>query len=106
MTPPSRLLLRLAPGCRTSSCPGAGDTGGIRGPHHAIGRFLSSLARKIGLGGSDTTSSTQAPAPAKPKVADAKSSAPKAAAAPKPAGYQTGGQPPAAETLGRRGAFG
>ncbi len=58
--------------------------------------FLSSLARKIGLGGSDTTSSTQAPAPAKPKVADAKSSAPKAvAAAPKPADTrQAANRPP------------
>jgi murein L,D-transpeptidase YafK len=59
--------------------------------------FLSSLARKIGIGGSaDTTSSTQpAPIPAaKPKVADAKPAAPKATA-PKPADTkQASNRPP------------
>jgi murein L,D-transpeptidase YafK len=43
--------------------------------------LFSNLARKMGFGGTaDATSSTQAPAPAKPKAADAKPSAPKVAA--------------------------
>jgi len=43
--------------------------------------FFSSLARKIGIGGSaDSTTSTPAPAAAKPKAADSKASAPKVAA--------------------------
>jgi hypothetical protein len=49
--------------------------------------FFSSLARKVGFGGGDTTATAQ-PVPAKPKVIEAKrpeTSAPKAAAAPKPA---------------------
>ena len=49
--------------------------------------FFSSLARKVGIGGSDTTATTQ---PAKPKVIEAKRNEPAAlpkatAAAPKPA---------------------
>ena len=43
--------------------------------------FFSSLARKIGIGGSaDSTASTPAPAAAKPKAADSKAPAPKVAA--------------------------
>jgi hypothetical protein len=41
--------------------------------------FFSSFARKVGLGGSaDTTATASAPAPAKPRVADAKPSRPEA----------------------------
>ena len=60
--------------------------------------FFSSLARKVGIGGSETTATTRsasrpAPAPAKPKVIETRrhdpprpeASAPKFAAAPKPA---------------------
>jgi hypothetical protein len=44
--------------------------------------FFSSLARKVGLGGiADTTASASQSAPAKPKVADAKASIPKASKA-------------------------
>ncbi len=47
--------------------------------------FFSSLARKVGLGGSsEATAAVPPPAPAKPKV-EAKSAAPKATAAAKPA---------------------
>jgi hypothetical protein len=69
-------------------------------PPEKSGGFFSSLARKVGLGGSDTTATTKpaaapapAPAPAKPKVIETKrnepprpeASVPKLAAAPKPA---------------------
>jgi hypothetical protein len=47
--------------------------------------LFSSLARKMGFGGGDTTASTQSPAPAKPKAADAKPAAPKIAVPAKPA---------------------
>ena len=57
--------------------------------------FLSSLARKIGIGGSDTTSSTQqASSPAKPKAADAKPAAPKATAAKPAETKQASNRPP------------
>jgi hypothetical protein len=52
--------------------------------------FFSSLARKVGLGGADTTASAPPPPPAKPKIIEAKrsespASAPKTAAVtPKP----------------------
>src|SRR5450432_2781097 len=51
--------------------------------------FFSNLARKVGLGGADTTASTPPPPPAKPKIIEAKrseppASAPRTAAAPKP----------------------
>ncbi len=46
-------------------------------PAPSGGGFFASLARKVGLGGStDTTASTASPAPAKPKVAEAKRSEP------------------------------
>jgi len=47
--------------------------------------LFSNLARKMGFGAADTTASTQGPAPAKPKTADAKPAAPKVTAAAKPA---------------------
>src|SRR5450631_1922743 len=51
--------------------------------------FFSNLARKVGLGGADTTASAPPPPPAKPKIIEAKrseppASAPRTAAAPKP----------------------
>jgi murein L,D-transpeptidase YafK len=47
--------------------------------------FFSSLARKVGLGGTaDTTATASQPAPAKPKAADAKPPRPDAAKAPAP----------------------
>jgi hypothetical protein len=47
--------------------------------------FFSSLARKVGLGGTaDTTATTSQPAPAKPKVADVKPPRPDAAKASAP----------------------
>lgn len=61
--------------------------------------FFSSLARKVGIGGSDTTASSQ-PVPAKPKVIEAKRSEPAlpkatAAAAPKAADTkQASARPP------------
>ena len=64
--------------------------------------FFSSLARKVGLGGSDTTATTQ---PAKPKVIEAKRNEPVAlpkvtAAVPKPAEHQAGrSTAPAAEAV-------
>jgi len=67
-------------------------------PPEKSGGFFSSLARKVGLGGSDTTATTTkpapAPAPAKPKIIETKrneppprpeAAVPKLAAAPKPA---------------------
>jgi murein L,D-transpeptidase YafK len=58
--------------------------------------FFSSLARKIGINSAaDTTATTPAPAaPAKPKVADAKSSAPKPAAAKPAETRQAANRPP------------
>jgi murein L,D-transpeptidase YafK len=57
--------------------------------------FFSSLARKVGLGGSaDTTASTSQPAPAKPKVADAKSISGAKALAPKADPKQTAAHSP------------
>jgi hypothetical protein len=38
--------------------------------------FFSSLARKVGLGGADTTATAQPPIPAKPKVIEAKRNPP------------------------------
>ncbi len=67
-------------------------------PPEKSGGFFSSLARKVGIGGSETTATTKpasrpAPVPAKPKVIETRrhepprpeASAPKVVAAPKPA---------------------
>ena len=59
--------------------------------------FFSSLARKVGLGGTaDTTATTSQPAPAKPKVADVKPPRPDAAkaSAPKADTKQAAAHPP------------
>jgi murein L,D-transpeptidase YafK len=63
--------------------------------------FFSNLARKIGFGGADTTASAQ-PIPAKPKVIEAKHTAPapKTAAAPKaPETKQASAHPPLKPSL-------
>jgi murein L,D-transpeptidase YafK len=54
--------------------------------------FFSSLARKMGIGGSDTTASTAAPA--KPKAADAKPATPKAAVTKPAETKQAANRPP------------
>lgn len=73
-------------------------------PSEKSDSFLSSLARKVGLGSADTTSSAPPPVPAKPKVIEAKrhepaprieASVPKAAAAPKPADTRQAAAKPA-----------
>jgi murein L,D-transpeptidase YafK len=70
--------------------------------------FFSSLARKVGLGGSADTTASAKPVPAKPKVIEAKrhepprpeTSLPKAAAAPKPADVrQAAAKPPLKPSL-------
>jgi murein L,D-transpeptidase YafK len=66
-------------------------------PNAQSDSFLGSLARKVGLGAADTTAATPPPAPAKPKITEAKRSEPSAAktaaATPKPDSKQAAFRP-------------
>ena len=61
-------------------CPGSGNPRGVRRAAEKSGGFFSNLARKVGIGGSDTTATTTkpapAPAPAKPKIIETKRNEP------------------------------
>jgi hypothetical protein len=80
-------------------------------PPEKSGGFFSSLARKVGIGGAETTATTKpaaapAPAPARPKVIETRrhepprpeASVPKVAAAPKPADTRPALKPSLSDT--------